>query len=230
MRILHATAALLALLAFETVSLADEPPVSVPVPAPAATEAPAPPTAEQPTAPPPAVAPAPAAAPPETAAPPSTKKKPKIYGQSPDAMGERALTWDLNIDGAFGRAFGDVDKPAGFARIRGGILRIREPLFLAVGATYEFSSFTPATFGVQAEAMHLSTGLWIQAGAMIDVQPKPGVMAAVGWSLLGAEIQYRSYDKYGLNDTLAFYGKIRIPISIISWALREHEGDHEVEK
>ena len=180
------------------------------------------------TAPPGAAMPEPATTEPATT-PPATgapkKPKRKVFGNSPDDVGERALTWDLNIEGAYGRAFGDLQKPAGFGRIRGGVLRIREPFFYALGATYEISPFTPATFGIQGEAMHLSTGVWLQAGAMIDIQPKPGVMASFGWSLFGAEIQYRSYDKYNLNGTVAVYAKLRIPISIISWATRSHDGD-----
>src|SRR2546426_330490 len=125
-------------------SSADPPPLPAPAPPPPDASATLP---EAPPAPTPA---------PALAVPPARKKH-RVYGSSPEDIGERATTWDLNVEGAYGRAFGNVDRMTGFGRIRGGILRVREPWFFALGATYEISDLTPATFGLQGEAMHLGT-------------------------------------------------------------------------
>jgi hypothetical protein len=135
---------------------------------------------------------------------------------------ERATTWDLNIDGAFGRYFGDTDRWTGFVRARGGLLIIREPLYNAVGVTYEYSPESYATLGVQAEILHLELGFWGQLGGLLNLDTRnggpvrPGLMAAVGWSLFGVEAQYRTYNNEGLGSGVAIYGKVRLPISIMA--------------
>jgi len=136
------------------------------------------------------------------------------------------LTWDLNIDGGVGAAFESDTHLTGFGRIRGGLLLIDEsdiasPSFSALGLTYEASDLSPAAFGIQVERMSLSTGLWGQLGAMLDIQPRPGFMAAVGWSLFGAEAQVRWDKAPGEGAFFAIYGKLRIPVSIIAYAMRQ---------
>jgi hypothetical protein len=128
---------------------------------------------------------------------------------------QRANTWDLNIDGAFGRFFGDDARWTGFVRARAGILFVREPLYNAIGLTYEYSSLSNATFGIQAEILHLDSGFWGQVGGLLDVSGRPGIMAAVGFSLVGIEAQYRSYD--GLGDGIAIYAKLRAPIGVLAY-------------
>lgn len=135
---------------------------------------------------------------------------------------EHDTTWDLNIDGAYGRYFGDRDAWTGFVRARAGVLFIRAPYFNAVGVTYEYSSLSNATFGIQAELLNLEYGVWAQVGGLLDVSGHPGAMAAVGYSLLGLEAQVRSYD--GHDDEhgtgVALYAKLRIPVSIIAQIFR----------
>jgi hypothetical protein len=132
-----------------------------------------------------------------------------------DSVYSRANTWDLNIDGAFGRFFGDDAKWTGFVRARAGILFVREPLYSAIGFTYEYSSLSNATFGIQAEILHLDSGFWAQLGGLLDVSGHPGIMAAVGFSLVGLEAQYRTYD--GLGDGIAIYAKLRAPIGVLAY-------------
>jgi hypothetical protein len=138
---------------------------------------------------------------------------------------DHEVTWDLNLEGGWGRAFGDSSRPVGFGRVRGGVLWVHEPWYSSAGLFYDFSSFTPATFGVQIEQMHLTTGLWVQVGGGVDVQPRPMVMAALGWSLFGAELQYRDFGSVrDVNAGVAIYATVRIPVSIIARVFRVRHG------
>ncbi len=125
------------------------------------------------------------------------------------------LGWDVNLEGAYGRYFPEHER-FGFARFRGGLLYSVDPIYYALGLTYDWSNLDVATFGVQAEAMQIEAGVWLQLGAVIDSHAHPGATAAVGWSIVGAEVQLRKFDpgEYGF----ALVGKIRIPITFIAKA------------
>ncbi|MGE5785658.1 MAG: hypothetical protein ACM3ZE_13760 [Myxococcales bacterium] len=125
------------------------------------------------------------------------------------------LGWDINLEGAYGRYF-PASEGLGFARFRGGLLYSSDPIFYALGLTYEWSNLEVATFGVQAEVMQIETGLWLQLGGLMDAHAHPGAMAAVGWSILGAELQLRKFDpdEYGF----AAVAKLRIPVTFIAQA------------
>lgn len=144
---------------------------------------------------------------------PSTPERPR-----------QTVTWDLNLDGAIGHSFEGEGHLSGFGRVRGGLLLFNEsdlqaPVFYALGLTYELSDFSPATFGLQVEAISLNSGLWLQLGAMVDVQPRPGAMAAVGFSLVGAEAQVRWSE--GEGAFFALFAKLRIPLGVIAVALKD---------
>ncbi|WP_394823845.1 hypothetical protein [Pendulispora albinea] len=142
----------------------------------------------------------------------------KERGESLDSLGAHAVTWDANLEGGFGRAFGDIHaRTVSFGRLRGGILWVHGQWFTSVGAFYDLSNFTPGTFGIQVEQMHLTSGFWIQAGGGIDVEPRAMGMLSVGWSVIGVEAQYRSYGDAGIGP--AVFGKLRIPIGVIGFAL-----------
>lgn len=119
------------------------------------------------------------------------------------------------MEGAYGRYF-PAREGFGFARCRGGLLYSSDPIFYALGLTYEWSNLEDATFGVQAEVMQIETGLWLQLGGLMDAHAHPGAMAAVGWSILGAELQLRKFDPddYGF----AAVAKLRIPVTFIAQA------------
>jgi hypothetical protein len=132
------------------------------------------------------------------------------------------LTWDLSLDGGLGAALRDHTALAGFGRIRGGLLYIDEtdlayPTLYSLGLTYEASSITPVTAGIEGEVLLLSSGLWLQIGAMVDWQPRPAFTASVGWSIFGAETQVR-WDAGDGKQFWVFYGKLRLPIRAIVWA------------
>jgi len=129
----------------------------------------------------------------------------------------RATTWDLNIDGALGSTLGEGHALTGFGRVRGGILAVRDANVLALGLTYEYSNLQKATFGIQAEYINDNSGAWIQIGALLDTQPRPGAMLAVGYSLFGVEGQVRSYEPAGV--TYALYAKLRIPIGFLAFEM-----------
>ncbi len=151
-------------------------------------------------------------------APPSPTPAAAVVALNPGAgIHERRTTWDANVEGAFGATLATPARASGFGRARLGVLHIRDSLYLSAGFTFEASDRIPATFGVQGEALHLETGFWFQTGALLDVRPRPGFMASVGWSVLGFEFQYRDYETLG--PTAAVYGKLRIPVRIIALAL-----------
>jgi hypothetical protein len=173
------------------------------------------------------------AEPPSAPAPPNVSKAdPPTVPPAPNALPpgvlagnlvprERVLTWDLNIDGAYGRVFADPEgRWTMFGRVRAGLMYIRDSLYFSLGPTYEISKLQLATFGLQGEVMHIETGLWCQLGALVDVAPHPGLMVAAGWSLFGVEFQAREYDRYGIGEAPALYGKIRIPIGVIARAFK----------
>ena len=143
---------------------------------------------------------------------------PTAYVGAPSGY-RRAITWDLNVDGALGATLGNGSTLAGFGRVRAGVLSIHDADVLALGASYEYGSLQKFTFGVQAEYINDNSGLWVQLGALLDTQPRPGAMAAVGYALFGAEVQLRSDAATGA--TVAVYGKLRIPIGFLAYELRK---------
>lgn len=135
------------------------------------------------------------------------------------------LTWDLNVEGAVGwhPETGDV---VGFGRVRAGLAWILNPgafapvRFWSLSAFYDLSNLSPATIGIQAESLSLGSGSWVQLGGLMDLQARSGgVMLAGGISIIGIEIQRRFYEDNGHGPIWALYGKIRVPISIIAFAL-----------
>lgn len=141
-------------------------------------------------------------------------------GRSVEDFMERDFTWDANLEGALGPGFPEEGsaKLLGFARVRVGAMLIAAPHFLMVGATYEFSNKSFATFGLQFEYMHLTSGAWMQVAPLFDAEhPRPGVSLAAGWATFGVELQQRAYE--GLGQTTALFGKIRFPVGVFVWAL-----------
>jgi hypothetical protein len=134
-------------------------------------------------------------------------------------MLKRYTSWDANIEGGVGRVL-SPGETAGLVRARAGVLVIRDPLFYAFGATYELSHLSAVTLGLQAELLHLESGFWAQAGPLLDVEKKArfGWMGSIGVSLIGVEYQGRDYNGYGY--TSAIFGKIRIPLGMIGFAVR----------
>jgi len=131
--------------------------------------------------------------------------------------------WDLNVEGAFGRAFEESARWSGFGRVRGGVTFINEsdlmsPTLITLGLTYELSDLSPATVGFQGEILSIGSGMWTQIGTFVDLaQVRPGFMASMGISILGAEVQLRGDDDQ--SAYWALYGKLRLPLSLIIFGL-----------
>ena len=132
-----------------------------------------------------------------------------------------AMIWDLNLDGAAGRVFADPAYWGYFGRARLGVTWVRDPAFYSLGVTYDIGKDSYATVGVQGEAMHLSSGCWLQAGAMLDLEhrARPGGSFSLGFSVVGVELQVKDLPDHGW--TPALYGKIRIPVGLLAFALTE---------
>jgi hypothetical protein len=90
-----------------------------------------------------------------------------------------------------------------------------EPWYFTLAPTYEYSTFSKATFGLQLEALSLWAGFWGQLGGQYDIEGNPGWMASIGLSLIGVEYQVR-YLPAGQTRWAAF-AKLRIPIT---WLLQ----------
>lgn len=136
----------------------------------------------------------------------------------------RATRLDLDVSLGGGFFWGGPGRGVGFARVRTGVMFASWPLFVSVGATYELNNLSAATYGLQVELMQIDTGLWAQAGPMVDGHGQLGGMLSVGWSLFGVEAQYRGYDEVIFDRTshdgygFALLGKIRIPLGFILYA------------
>jgi hypothetical protein len=127
-------------------------------------------------------------------------------------MMESRVTWDGNLEGGLGRVFSSPGETTIFGRARAGVTVVRGAFYDSLGLTYEVSRLSPATFGLQAEILHLTKGFWGQAGGMLDIKGRPGAMVAFGWAVLGVEGDVRGLDTMG--PAWAVFGKIRIPVSI----------------
>jgi hypothetical protein len=135
-----------------------------------------------------------------------------------EPMGKRLTTWDLNLEGGFGRRVdSDGDWGAVF-RARAGVLLVREPRFYALGATFTAQrGFAPA-FGIQAESTSSESGLWFQLEGLLDLDGHPGGTFGAGMSLFGVEFQARDSQAGVQGIVLA---KVRVPISILAFALAD---------
>jgi hypothetical protein len=182
-------------------------PLSATPPAPANTT----PVTVAPIGPAPSVGPLPAAQP---TLPPSGKPGRVL---TEDEMGGNAITWDANVDLALGTPIGSQSQVSGFVRGRVGLMVVRGSKFIMFGGGYEWSNLSYATLNLQAEFMHLSSGFWGQIGALLDLEKvRPGLSVSVGYSILGVELQQRSYQGFGAAT--AVFGKLRIPLGVIGYA------------
>jgi len=129
-----------------------------------------------------------------------------------------ANTWDLNLEAGVGSVFRDHDRLAVLGRGRAGMLFVRDNHFWQLGVTAEYlTKVERPAFGLQAEYLNLENGLWAQLGVNMDTKTRPGGMAALGFSIVGVEVQVREFEGDG-SVHAALLGKIRIPIGIIAYA------------
>jgi hypothetical protein len=131
------------------------------------------------------------------------------------------LTWDLNFEGGYGHIFSSPTRGGGFLRPGAGATLVRDPFWLTLRGTYEYSRLSDATIGVQAEIAWFERGLWAQVGGMMDATKghRAGFMTALGFAIFGAELEYRNAEQTG--KAWAIYGKLRLPISALVQVLTE---------
>ena len=139
----------------------------------------------------------------------------QIQGSGSQGWLERGWRWDGNIDLALGQSAKDKDELAFFGRLRGGITRVQEPVYLTLGAIADLSTATDPAFGLQFETLEMRSALQLQLGGTIDLGGTPTVHAALGWQIFAFEAQFRLDDEV---QTL-FFGKLRLPISWFYYAL-----------
>ncbi len=173
----------------------------------------------------------PPAASPTPDAPPTAAAAPSSQGLALAQAGilahplEYDDTWDLNLEGAYGKVLCDGCGKTGFGRARVGFLGIRDRYYVMAGLTYDIGDRSPAVVGLQGELVSKELGVWVQLGGQLDLahlggrSSGPGFMASVGWSLFGFEMQRRSFDE-DHAPAWAAYGKIRIPVRLVLRAIR----------
>jgi len=171
------------------------------------------------TTPPPSGAPTLAGPTPTTPGGGEEQFKAKKRADRLEDLYERENTFDANIDGGGGAAFGSDTKGMGFIRARAGFMAVRAPWFYMIGPTAEWSNVGGFAFGGQGEIMHLSSGGWAQLGGMVDTSGRPGGLLALGWSMVGIEGQVRKTEEIG--TAVSVLAKLRIPIGVIVFAARQ---------
>jgi hypothetical protein len=132
------------------------------------------------------------------------------------SMNRKATTWDLNLEGGYGKELADGGRWTGWGRVRAGLLVVREPRFFALGATLDIANRQRLAIGFQGEVIDTEMGLWLQVGPAMDTKGRLGGSIAAGLSLFGVEAQRRHVD--GLGDATILLGKLRIPLGVIGFA------------
>lgn len=124
--------------------------------------------------------------------------------------------WDLSLEVGLGVGLPNP-RVLPMGRARAGVLVYRYPWYVMAGATYEISPLSLASVGLQGELIHLGSGLWAQLGGSLSIAARPGVMAALGWSLFGVEAQWR--DQTGAAPDWLLLAKLRVPIELVVMAI-----------
>lgn len=125
------------------------------------------------------------------------------------------FTWDLNLEGGYGRDFrAGGERDAWLARARVGALYINDRDHFMAGVTAEVHEPGSGAIGLQVEYLQLELGGWVQLGGHIDVDGHPAVVGALGWSLFGLELQHRFQRVEGSEDAGFWVGflKLRVPV------------------
>ncbi len=131
------------------------------------------------------------------------------------------LTWDLNLEGGAGFRLDEAAPVLGLGRIRGGLMwadlsDFGSPKFHILGAQVSYTGLGELAFGLQAETMGLSSGLWAQIGASITTDVEPRFDLSFGWSLFGIEGELVATNG-GAAGALFF--KLRAPLGMIVYAM-----------
>lgn len=148
--------------------------------------------------------------------PPPPPKKKVVLGQTPikwppDLV--RFTTWELSFEGGPGLSWNPGLTVRGLVRARVGVLRVDNDWHYSGGVIAEWRNPNVVAVGMQGEVMNLEKGFWGQGGFVMDVTPevRPGLIASVGYSLLGVELQARP-TVVSSPAEIALYLKLRLPL------------------
>jgi hypothetical protein len=101
------------------------------------------------------------------------------------------------------------------------------PWALTLGGTVEVNNLPVGIGGVQAEALHLGSGLWVRAGAGMDPFARPHMNAAAGWSIFGLEVSGFPRNSVVTNgqdprEAVSLFATIRIPLGYVFYVFAKH--------
>lgn len=145
------------------------------------------------------------------------KKKGKFYGKIAGIRYVRqplriGTSWDFQYEQGFMLNDPGPFSKRWFGRVRAGVLLVKEPWILAIGAVMEGAGLPSLAWGLQLEVTHLWRGMWAQATVSMDGGANMFSALSAGFSLLGFEWQRRlSGDGSVTNGYLL---KLRVPVGI----------------
>jgi hypothetical protein len=129
-------------------------------------------------------------------------------------MGQYQNTWDLEVGGALGAAFGESDAVvSGAFEGRVGALWLRGTSFHAFGMIAGWISGTGPWAGVEADWSSTRTGLWMQLATGLSLEERVVGKVAAGFSLFGVDA--RLVGGAGESAEWFLFGHVRVPVRLI---------------
>lgn len=134
---------------------------------------------------------------------------------------------DVDLQGGLGYQYDTTaairNTVLGFGRLRMGAMWIPTyPWVFSVGPTVELNTSTLPVWGTQVEVMNFGAGLWLRGGVGLDYSAHPHFNAALGWSLVGVELNGFSAGPYDTHGGVAVLATVRIPIGFLGYVLSRH--------
>jgi hypothetical protein len=140
------------------------------------------------------------------------------------------VSWDLTVSGGVRLWHGDGDQTRwGFGRARAGVMMFREPTFVLVGITGQYSPLGSTALGIEAEYLNLWSGAWGQVGFdALDSVGGVSTRASVGYALFGVEYQRRLSGTRSGDQALLL--ELQVPLGVIKQSFTDPEGVIHPEK
>jgi len=130
----------------------------------------------------------------------------------------REWALDISLEGGIGT---HSDQTILMGRGMIGPMYISEPHALSLLATADIQHNTGFSAGGLLQYLSLHTGLFVQAGSVVNLAGEPGVIVSGGWQIAGFEFQRRNL---GGDETNVFLGKLRIPVT---WLWRAFQPNND---
>ena len=129
----------------------------------------------------------------------------------------RGVSWDVDVEGGVAFAPRRSVPHDFFARLRAGVLLVREPLFIGFGPVAEVGGLSEWGFGGQVDLVHIWAGYALHLGGVYAKGDDFVLHAAIGYTLFSIEYQHHFGEDPAASDALFF--KIGIPIGILAYSL-----------